>query len=261
MASHMTQCTRDSWTFLRFLFQNHHFVCTNKAYHDPVYKAQCSGEDPRIPRSNTHDLVWNKEYRACIQYRNLLHHLTDPAFVLTTERVGEAVPHAAPFPYEPPSLRAGREAERSPQYAHQQVADGNVHQEQVDGRPQHLVAAEKNKHQQVVNKSESADKAQAHSHYQVPSRGESGPVWSAPQVPFPGSGTQSAVEIRAAAQAHVGHDHGSPGVTAVPHRVTTVANISSVFLFFLLCGKSTVADNTCCFKKKRQVEPSGQVGW
>ncbi len=112
--------------------------------------------------------------------------------------------------YEPPSLRAGREAERSPQYAHQQVADGNVNQEQVDGRPQYLVAAEEHEHQQVVHKSESADEAQAHSHDQVSCRGEGGPVWASPQVPFPGSGTQSAVDPCAAAQAHVGHDHRSP---------------------------------------------------
>lgn len=55
--------------------------------------------------------------------------------VLTKQGVGEAVPHAALFSYEPASLRAGREAERGAQYAHQQVADGNVNQEQVDGRP------------------------------------------------------------------------------------------------------------------------------
>lgn len=97
-------------------------------------------------------------------------------FLLTKEGVGEAIPHASAFSYEPPSLRAGREAERSPQYAHQQVADGNVDQEQVDGRPQNLVAAEQHEHQQVVHKSESADKAQTHCHDQVPCRGEGGPV-------------------------------------------------------------------------------------
>lgn len=97
-------------------------------------------------------------------------------FLLTKQGVGEAVPHAAHFSYEPPSLRAGREAERSPQYAHQQVADGNVNQEQVDGRAQHLVAAEEHEHQQVVQKSESADEAEAHGHHQVPRRGEGGPV-------------------------------------------------------------------------------------
>lgn len=129
------------------------------------------------------------------------------AFLLTKEGIGEAVPHASALSYEPPSLRAGREAERSPQHAHQQVADGNVHQEQVDGRPQHLVAAEEHEHQQVVHKSEGADEAQAHSHHQVARRSEGAPVWAALQLPFPGSGAQSAVDPRAAAQAHVGHDH------------------------------------------------------
>lgn len=108
------------------------------------------------------------------------HYTTHSAVLLTKEGVGEAVPHAPPVSNEPPSLRAGREAERSPQYAHQQVADGNVHQKQVDGRPQHLVAAEQHEHQQVVRKSESADEAQAHSHDKVPCRSEGGPVWAAP---------------------------------------------------------------------------------
>ncbi|KAF3858641.1 hypothetical protein F7725_011842 [Dissostichus mawsoni] len=121
--------------------------------------------------------------------------------------VCEAVPHASSFPYEPPSLRAGGEAERSPQHANQQVADGNVNQEQVDGRPQHLVAAEENEHQQVVEQSESADEAQAHSHHQVPCRTQGGPVGASPLVPVPDRGTQRAVCSRAAAQAHVGHDH------------------------------------------------------
>lgn len=88
------------------------------------------------------------------------HHIIQCRMILLTkEGVCEAVPHASSFPYEPPSLRARREAERSPQYAHQQVADGNVNQEQVDRRPQHLVAAEEQKHQQVVQESESADEA------------------------------------------------------------------------------------------------------
>lgn len=96
--------------------------------------------------------------------------------VLTEEGVGEAVPHASAFSYEPASLRAGREAERSPQYAHQQVADGNVNQEQVDGRPQHLVAAEQHEHHQVVEKPKNSDESQARSDDQVPCRGEGGPV-------------------------------------------------------------------------------------
>lgn len=104
------------------------------------------------------------------------HHPVHSAFLLTKESVGEAVPHAPAVPYEPPSLRTGGEAERSPEYAHQQVADGNVNQEQVDGRPQHLEAAEKHEHQQVVRKSESADETQTHSHDEVPCRGEGGPV-------------------------------------------------------------------------------------
>lgn len=73
------------------------------------------------------------------------------SLLLTEEGVGEAVPHASALADEPASLRAGREAERSPQYAHQQVADGNVHQEQVNGRAQHLVAAEEHEHEQVVD--------------------------------------------------------------------------------------------------------------
>lgn len=132
------------------------------------------------------------------------------AFLLTKQGVCEAVPHASSFPNEPPSLRAGGEAERSPQHANQQVADGNVNQEQVDGRPQHLVAAEENEHQQVVEQSESADEAQAHSHHQIPCRTQGGPVGASPLVPVPDRGTQRAVCPRAAAQAHVGHDHRGP---------------------------------------------------
>lgn len=157
---------------------------------------------------------------------------TSPAFVLTAEGVGETVPNAAPFSDEPPSLRAGREAERSPQHAHEQVADGNVNQQQVDGRPQHLVTAEEHEHKQVVDQSESTDEAEAHGHDQVSCRAEGGPVWTAPQVPFPGSGAQSAVELRTAAQAHVGHQHGSPchcGGTAGGHGLNYI-----FFAFFSL---------------------------
>lgn len=130
--------------------------------------------------------------------------------LLTAEGVGEAVPNASLFSYEPASLCTGRKAERSPKHAHQQVAYGDVDQQQVNGGPQHLVAAEQNQHQQVVEESERTDEPEAHGNDQVPGRAEGGPERTAPRVPFPGSGAQGAVELRAAAQAGVGHEHGSP---------------------------------------------------
>lgn len=179
------------------------------------------------------------------------------AFLLTEERVCESVPHAASLSNEPPSLRAGREAERSPQYAHQQVADGNVNQQQVDGRPQHLVAAEENEHQKVVQKSERADETQAHGHHHIPRRGEGGPVRATPQVPFPGSGTQSAVDPRAAAQAHVGYDHRSPVSrwwhTGRPRCTERRLMCRWHLFFFSLCVEKyhidklwLVTSSTCC---------------
>lgn len=129
---------------------------------------------------------------------------------LTAEGVGEAVPHASLRSDEPASLRAGRKAERSPEHAHQQVADGDVDQQQVDGGAQHLVAAEQDQHQQVAEESERSDEAEAHGHDQVPRRAEGGPERTAPRLPFPGSGAQGAVELRAAAEARVGREHGGP---------------------------------------------------
>lgn len=88
--------------------------------------------------------------------------------LLTAKGVGKAVPHAALLSYEPASLRAGSKAERSPEDAHQQVADGDVDEQQINGGAQHLVAAEQNQHQKVVQQSERTDEAEAHGHDEVP---------------------------------------------------------------------------------------------
>lgn len=198
-----------------------------------TFKSNKRGALGRIQRTISHKHQ-NKHATQPKWHNTYEHHSSHSTEVLLTkEGVGEAVPHAPPVSYEPPSLRAGREAERSPQYAHQEVAYGNVNEKQVDGRPQHLIAAEEHEHQQVVRKSESADEAQAHSHDKVPCRSEGGPVWAAPQVFFPGSGRQSAFEPRAAAQAHVRHDHRSSVLRRWHTGRRRATNIVLTCLFFL----------------------------
>lgn len=61
---------------------------------------------------------------------------------LTQTRVHETVPDAADASDQPPSLRTGREAERRPQDADQQVAEGDADQQQVHGCAQRPIPTE-----------------------------------------------------------------------------------------------------------------------
>lgn len=88
---------------------------------------------------------------------------------LTEARVDEAVPHAATAAVQPAALQAGGEAEGGAARAHQHVADADVEQHHVDGRPQALEAAEQHQHQQVVEEAEHHDGAEAHRHHHVTS--------------------------------------------------------------------------------------------
>lgn len=70
--------------------------------------------------------------------------------ILTQTCVDEAVPNASGASDQPPALGAGREAERGPQNADQQVAHRDAHQQQVHGRAQSSVPAEQRQHQEVT---------------------------------------------------------------------------------------------------------------
>lgn len=124
-------------------------------------------------------------------------------FTLTQTRVDESVPNASGASDQPAPLRAGREAERGPEHADQQVAHGDAHQQQVHGRAQSPVPAEQREHQQVAEEAARADRAKAHRHHQVP-RGAQGRS---------GGGARRVllrVPVTArAAQARVGDDHAA----------------------------------------------------
>lgn len=92
--------------------------------------------------------------------------------ILTQTWVNEPIPNAPSASDQPPPLGAGCEAERSPQQTNQQVARGDAHQHEIHGRAQSSVPAEQREHQEVTEKPESADEAQAHRHHKVPSRAQ-----------------------------------------------------------------------------------------
>lgn len=96
---------------------------------------------------------------------------------LTEQGIGETVPYTTAFPDKPSSLCASGEAERSTQHTHQQITEGYINQEQIDGGTQQFVAAKQHKYQQVVQKSETSYESQTHGDYQVSGRAESA-IWS-----------------------------------------------------------------------------------
>lgn len=87
--------------------------------------------------------------------------------LLTKEGIGEAVPHAAPLSDQPAALQAGGEAERCPKHTHQDVAQIDVQQDEVDGRPQGAVLDEDQENQGVAGNARHQDGAEEHSHRRV----------------------------------------------------------------------------------------------
>lgn len=55
---------------------------------------------------------------------------------LTKERIGEPVPLAAVLSYEPSSVQTRRETEGSPENTHEYVAQADIQQDEIDGRPE-----------------------------------------------------------------------------------------------------------------------------
>lgn len=72
---------------------------------------------------------------------------------LTEEGVGEPVPLAPLLPDEPPAVQTGREAEGSPEDADEDVAQADVEQDEVDGRPQGAKLCEDEQDEEVAEDS------------------------------------------------------------------------------------------------------------
>lgn len=130
--------------------------------------------------------------------------ITAVTYRLTQEWIDEAIPHASRAPDEPPALRAGGEAERGAEDAHQQITHWDAHQKIVHGRAQQFVATEQDENERVVEKPESSDEPKAHGDHQVSGRTQI-VFWviliQVRAAPVISSGAQRAT------QTHVGLDH------------------------------------------------------
>lgn len=93
----------------------------------------------------------------------------------TEAGVDESVPAAAAAPQQPPPADTGGEAQRGAEQTHQHVADADVQQQHVDGRPQLLEFAEEEQHHEVVEEAKSHDEAQHHGQDYEARRGEAVP--------------------------------------------------------------------------------------
>lgn len=119
--------------------------------------------------------------------------MAKPHPLLTKEGIGEPVPHAALLSDQPPPLQAGGEAERRPEHAHQDVAQVDVQQDEIDGRPQGAILDEDEENEGVAEDARHQDNGEEHSHHHV-----AAPAQPAGALGVPGS---SAV----AAEAEDGH--------------------------------------------------------
>lgn len=69
---------------------------------------------------------------------------------LTEEGIGESVPLAAALSDEPSPVQTRSETEGRPEDAHEDVAQTDVHQDEVNGRPQGAKLCEDEKNNQVA---------------------------------------------------------------------------------------------------------------
>lgn len=69
-----------------------------------------------------------------------------PRLSLTEKRIGKAVPPAAAVTDQPSASQAGGEAEWRPEHAHQDVAQADVEQDAIDGRPEAAELDEQEEH-------------------------------------------------------------------------------------------------------------------
>ena len=81
---------------------------------------------------------------------------------LTEEGVGEPVPPAPRVSDHPPSMDAGGKTKGSPKKAHQDVADADVQQDQVDRRPETLKLCKYNENEKIVEDAENKNKPETH---------------------------------------------------------------------------------------------------
>lgn len=73
--------------------------------------------------------------------------------LLTKEGIGEPVPLAAIIPNEPPPVHTGGETEGCPENAHEGVAQTDVQQDEIDGRPEGAKLCEDKKSEEVAEES------------------------------------------------------------------------------------------------------------
>lgn len=70
---------------------------------------------------------------------------------LTKKGIGEPVPLAAVLPDQPPSVQTGGEAEGRPEDAHQDVAQADIHQDEVNRCPEGAKLHEDEENEEVAD--------------------------------------------------------------------------------------------------------------
>lgn len=90
-------------------------------------------------------LVWNRSERPQSSALAPIAHMS-----LTEEGIGEPVPLAAALPNEPPPVHTRSETEGRPEDAHQDVAQADVQQDEVNGRPEGAKLHEDEKDEEVA---------------------------------------------------------------------------------------------------------------
>lgn len=112
-------------------------------------------------------------------------------FALTEQAVAETVPDARRLVPAPATFDARRKGEVDPDERHQQVAQADVDQQQVGGRPQPLEAAEQRQDHEVVAEAEHANDPDSDGEQPVGVHGEQ-VLLGAPRAPAVVGGTHRA---------------------------------------------------------------------
>lgn len=86
---------------------------------------------------------------------------------LTKQGIGEAVPLTAVLSNEPPPVQARSETKGCPENAHKDVAQADVQQDEVDGRPEAAKLGEYEQSEKVAEDSRHEDEAETYCHHRV----------------------------------------------------------------------------------------------
>lgn len=110
---------------------------------------------------------------------------------LTEEGIGEPVPLAAVLSDEPPPVQTRSKTEGCPESADEDVAQTDVQQDQVDGRPERAKLCEDEQREEVVEDPRHQDEAEAYCHQRVAGPAQPAGVLGRRGVPQGGVGAEA----------------------------------------------------------------------